>query len=201
LALKKPDRESPQAGSCQITVKKMPAAPKSTTQAVAALNANNRRCQGRHLMNGGGGCRIRSRNSGENVDGMERLTMRLSDAGLRQRRTKALYPNHRLPPRLNEDATRDRSNRLLDGESTVDPSFQAVAIIGSLRDIGIQVATRADSKAADADQYKCYSHYDEEDAVTERETGGRLLSRQERYYRDNCANDGRERAHNQSAKT
>jgi hypothetical protein len=43
-----------------------------------------------------------------------RLTMRLSDAGLRRRQTKALYLNHRLPPWLNEDATRDRSNRLLD---------------------------------------------------------------------------------------
>ncbi len=40
--------------------------------------------------------------------------MRLSDAGLRQRRTKALYPNHRLPPWLTEAAPRDRSNRLLD---------------------------------------------------------------------------------------
>jgi hypothetical protein len=39
--------------------------------------------------------------------------MRLSDAGGRRRQTKALYPNHRLPPWLNEDATRDRSNRLL----------------------------------------------------------------------------------------
>ena len=42
-----------------------------------------------------------------------RLTMRLSDAGLRQRQTKALYPNHRPPPWPNEDAPRDRSNRLL----------------------------------------------------------------------------------------
>jgi hypothetical protein len=42
------------------------------------------------------------------------LTMRLSDAGLRQRQTKLIYPNHRLPPWLTEDATRDRSNRLLD---------------------------------------------------------------------------------------
>src|ERR1700691_1372009 len=41
------------------------------------------------------------------------LTMRLSDAGLHQRRAKALNPNHRLPPWLTEDATRDRSNRLL----------------------------------------------------------------------------------------
>jgi hypothetical protein len=30
--------------------------------------------------------------------------MRLRDAGLRQRRTKALYPNHRLPPWPTEDA-------------------------------------------------------------------------------------------------
>jgi len=29
--------------------------------------------------------------------------MRLSDAGLRRRQTKVVYPNHRLPPRLNED--------------------------------------------------------------------------------------------------
>jgi hypothetical protein len=41
--------------------------------------------------------------------------MRLGDAGLRQRQTKARYPNHRLPPWLTEDATRDRSSRLLDG--------------------------------------------------------------------------------------
>jgi hypothetical protein len=40
--------------------------------------------------------------------------MRLSDAGLHQRRTKALYSNHRLPPWPNGDAPRDRSNRLLD---------------------------------------------------------------------------------------
>jgi len=39
--------------------------------------------------------------------------MRLSDAGLRQRQTKALYFNHQPPPWLTEDATRDRSNRLL----------------------------------------------------------------------------------------
>jgi hypothetical protein len=31
--------------------------------------------------------------------------MRLSDAGLHQRQTKALYPNHRPPPWLTEDAT------------------------------------------------------------------------------------------------
>ena len=42
-----------------------------------------------------------------------RLTMRLSDAGLHQRQTKALCPDHRLPPWLTEDARRDRSNRLL----------------------------------------------------------------------------------------
>ena len=47
------------------------------------------------------------------VTSMCRLTIRLSGAGLRQRRTKALYPDHRLPPWPTEDATRDRSNRLL----------------------------------------------------------------------------------------
>jgi hypothetical protein len=39
--------------------------------------------------------------------------MRLSDADAR-RETKVLDPDHRLPPWLTEDATRDRSNRLLD---------------------------------------------------------------------------------------
>src|SRR5271154_4089698 len=39
--------------------------------------------------------------------------MRLSDAGLHQRQTEALYPNHRSSPWLTEDATRDRANRLL----------------------------------------------------------------------------------------
>jgi len=32
--------------------------------------------------------------------------MRLSDAGLRRRQTKPLYPNHRSPPWPTEDATR-----------------------------------------------------------------------------------------------
>ncbi len=40
--------------------------------------------------------------------------MRLSDAGLRQRQTKLIYPNHRFPPWPNEAAARDRSNRLLE---------------------------------------------------------------------------------------
>jgi hypothetical protein len=39
------------------------------------------------------------------ADTKYRLTMRLSDAGFHQRQTKTLYPDHRLPPRLNEDAT------------------------------------------------------------------------------------------------
>jgi hypothetical protein len=42
------------------------------------------------------------------------LTMRLSDAGMRQRQTELIYFNHRLPPWHTEDAARDRSNRLLD---------------------------------------------------------------------------------------
>jgi len=45
-----------------------------------------------------------------------RLTMRLSDAGLHQRQTKVLYPDHQPPPWLTEDAPRDRSNRLLGGD-------------------------------------------------------------------------------------
>jgi hypothetical protein len=40
--------------------------------------------------------------------------MKLSDAVMRCGPTKLIYPNHRLPPWLTEDATRDRSNRLLD---------------------------------------------------------------------------------------
>jgi hypothetical protein len=39
--------------------------------------------------------------------------MRSSDAGLRRRPTKLVYPDHRLTPCLTEDAPRDRSNRLL----------------------------------------------------------------------------------------
>jgi hypothetical protein len=39
--------------------------------------------------------------------------MRFSDAGLCRRQTKLLYTIHRLPPWSAEDATRDRSNRLL----------------------------------------------------------------------------------------
>src|SRR5712671_4405453 len=41
--------------------------------------------------------------------------MRLSDAGMSNRETKTLYPNHRLPPWLDQDTTCDRSNRLLGG--------------------------------------------------------------------------------------
>ena len=37
------------------------------------------------------------------------LTMRLSDARLRRRTTKLIYPNHRLPPWLAEAIPRDRS--------------------------------------------------------------------------------------------
>jgi hypothetical protein len=41
--------------------------------------------------------------------------MRLSDAGLRCRPTKLIYPDHQPSPGLTEDAPRDRSNRLLAG--------------------------------------------------------------------------------------
>ena len=56
-----------------------------------------------------------------------RITMRLSDAGLRQRQTKLIYPNHRSPPWLTEDATRDRSNRLLgDGRASSRTETQCI---------------------------------------------------------------------------
>jgi hypothetical protein len=48
------------------------------------------------------------------------LTLRLSDAGLRRRQTKLIYPDHRSTPWLTEDATRDRSNRLLDACASLD---------------------------------------------------------------------------------
>jgi hypothetical protein len=54
------------------------------------------------------------------------LTIRLSDAGLRYRQTKLLYPDHRLPPWLACDATRDRSNRLL--ENTIKP-FHSIVVL------------------------------------------------------------------------
>jgi hypothetical protein len=39
------------------------------------------------------------------IEFTRRLTMKLSDARVRRRRTKLIYPNHRLPPWLIEDAT------------------------------------------------------------------------------------------------
>jgi hypothetical protein len=49
--------------------------------------------------------------------------MRLSDARMRLCQTKLLYLNHRLPPWLTEDATRDRSNRLLDAYVPLNRAF------------------------------------------------------------------------------
>jgi hypothetical protein len=49
--------------------------------------------------------------------------MRLSDAVLRQRQTKTLYPNHRLPPWLTDDAARDRSNRLLEDSRLITRAY------------------------------------------------------------------------------
>jgi len=51
--------------------------------------------------------------------------MRLSDAGFRQGQSKLIYPDHRSPPWLTEDAPRDRSNRLLD-EAPGSKSFLGV---------------------------------------------------------------------------
>jgi len=53
--------------------------------------------------------------------------MRLSDTGLRQRPTKLIYLNHRLPPWPNEDATRDRSSRLL---GSLPVTFAATKMFG-----------------------------------------------------------------------
>jgi hypothetical protein len=50
--------------------------------------------------------------------------MRLSDAGLRYRPTKLIYPNHRFPPWLTEDAPRDRSNRLLEADRSDHACFR-----------------------------------------------------------------------------
>src|SRR5580658_5935969 len=58
------------------------------------------------------------------------LTMRLSDAGLHQRQTKALYPNHRLPPWLTEDA----APRSL--EPIVRASLAAALLIDAKQTIG-----------------------------------------------------------------
>jgi hypothetical protein len=50
--------------------------------------------------------------------------MRLSDAGIRQRQTKAVYPDHPLPPWVTEDAPRDRPNRLLEGRVLERPKYR-----------------------------------------------------------------------------
>jgi hypothetical protein len=48
--------------------------------------------------------------------------MRLSNARVRLQQTKLLYPDHRSPPWLTEDAiSRDRSNRLLAGSLSERP--------------------------------------------------------------------------------
>jgi hypothetical protein len=57
------------------------------------------------------------------------LTMRLSDAGLRRRETKALYLDHRPPPWLTEDAPRDRSNRVLDDRATLIEGLARTALM------------------------------------------------------------------------
>src|ERR1700722_12114326 len=54
------------------------------------------------------------------------LTMRLSDAGLRRRPTKLIYPDHRPSPFPNGDEPRDRSNRLLDASSNGRAQYRQV---------------------------------------------------------------------------
>ena len=52
--------------------------------------------------------------------------MRLSDAGLRRRQTKLLYPNHRPLLGLPKLRPRDRSSRLLGITTEVGPTRHAV---------------------------------------------------------------------------
>src|SRR5277367_3129137 len=84
--------------------------------------------------------------------------MRLSDAGLHQRRTKALYPNHRLPPWPNEDTPRDRSNRLLEvaprmtqatkGTATISLIWSVTKNTGLLQTIGQMFGANEGATAA-----------------------------------------------------
>jgi hypothetical protein len=81
------------------------------------------------------------------------LTMRLSDAGLRRLQSKIVYPDHRLPPSLTEDATRDRSNRLLGPTATLStykrlrfPECSWIRISNSLP--GILIVKRKVTEAA-----------------------------------------------------
>jgi hypothetical protein len=53
------------------------------------------------------------------------LTIRLSDAGLRYRQTKLLYPDHRLPPWLTRRDPRSL-HRLL--ENTIKP-FHSIVVL------------------------------------------------------------------------
>ena len=48
--------------------------------------------------------------------------MRLSDAGLRLRRTKALYPNHRSPPWLTEHDAPRSLEPIVRGQRHVEPA-------------------------------------------------------------------------------
>jgi len=61
--------------------------------------------------------------------GHKRLTMRLSDAGLRRHPTKLIYPNHPLPPWLTEDTT----------PRSLEPMVRSLAIWAPLRLAGYPV--------------------------------------------------------------
>jgi hypothetical protein len=58
-----------------------------------------------------------------------RLTMRLSDAGMRRRPTKLLYPNHRPPTWLNEDASTRSLEPIVRSAATVHPTRTQVRYI------------------------------------------------------------------------
>ena len=88
--------------------------------------------------------------------------MRLSDAGLRRRQTKLIYPNHRLPPWSTEDDTRDRSNRLLDAR--VSSIRTPPAPLDKVGKYAIDVTTQGRHKCADADiRENCRNYHIERD--------------------------------------
>jgi len=72
--------------------------------------------------------------------------MRLSDARLRRHQTKLIYPDHRLPPWLIEDAPRDRSNRLLGTPLHLQKGLFRIDLNIQQSLIGVENKSKADSR-------------------------------------------------------
>jgi hypothetical protein len=68
--------------------------------------------------------------------------MRLSDAGMRCRKTEPIYPDHRFPPWLTEDATGDRSNRWLGAVWTLDSASRGYGIKFKILHFGLALNLR-----------------------------------------------------------